>query len=256
MEKIMGIILAAGKGTRMGSAEGSHIPKVMYEANGQPLIEYAVDNLKGAGVENIVLVVGYKKEMVQEYLDGEVEYAIQEKQLGTGHAVAMAQEVADGVAEATLVCYGDMPLFKVKTIKNLITTFEREKPAVAMLSVDFEDPIFWAFGRVCRNGAGEVEGIVEQKDCDEEQLKIKESNCGFYVFDSKWLWENINKIQTNNTQHEFYLTDLIGLAREQGKKVVAVKVSEEHETLGVNTMEQLKQAEKILAQGSKTLTGM
>lgn len=251
MENLAGVILAAGKGTRMGGPEGSEIPKVMYEANSKPLVGYCVDNLRRAGVEKIVVVVGYMKEKITEYLDGEVEYAEQSVQLGTGHAVMAARDVCKGQSEAVLVCYGDMPLFKVETIQKLIETFNKEKPTIAMLSVDFEDPMFWAFGRIIRDEKGNVKDIVEQKDCNEKQLKIKESNPGFYIFESSWLWQNIDKIKSENTQNEFYLTDLIGLAREQGKRIIAIKVAEENEALGVNTSEQLKQAEEILKERAK-----
>lgn len=249
--KLTGIILAAGKGTRMGSQSGSEIPKVMFEANGKPLIGYCVDNLRRSGVENIVVVVGYMKEKVAEYLDGEVEYAEQSVQLGTGHAVMAARDVSKGKGDAVLTCYGDMPLFKVETIQKLIDIYEKEKPTIAMLSVEFDDPVFWAFGRIIRDEKGEVLGSVEQKDCDEKQLRIKESNPCFYIFDSSWLWSNIDKISSDNAQNEFYLTDLIGMAKDQGKRIVAIKVSEENEALGVNTPEQLKQAEEILEKRAK-----
>lgn len=250
MEKIVAVILAAGKGTRMGSEAGSEKPKVMYEAYGRPLLGYNVDNLRRAGIDEITVVVGYKKEMIKEYLDGEVDYAIQEKQLGTGHAVMMAKDSLTGKSEAVLVCYGDMPLFKPETIKKLIESFEKNgasgKPTVAMLSVDLENPVSWAYGRIERDEEGDVKDIVEQKDCTDEQLKIQECNPGFYIFEANWLWENIDNLQSLNAQKEYYLTDLVGMARDQGKKIVAVKVSEENEALGVNTPEQLLKVEGIL----------
>ena len=115
-----------------------------------------------------------------------------------------------------------------------------------MLSVKFEDPEFWSFGRIIRDRDNEVIGIVEQKDCNGEQLKIKESNPGFYIFDNKWFWENIRKIKTNNVQKEYYLTDMIEIACKQNKKIIAMPVSEEDEALGINNPEQLKQAEEVL----------
>jgi bifunctional N-acetylglucosamine-1-phosphate-uridyltransferase/glucosamine-1-phosphate-acetyltransferase GlmU-like protein len=115
-----------------------------------------------------------------------------------------------------------------------------------MLSVIFEDPSFWAFGRVVRDEKNEVKAIIEQKDCAPEQALIKESNPGFYIFDAQWLWANIDKLRSENAQREYYLTDLIAMAIEQGKRVVAAPVSEENEALGINTPEQLKQAESVL----------
>ncbi|HOX41707.1 MAG TPA: NTP transferase domain-containing protein [bacterium] len=251
MEKIAALILAAGKGTRMNEGLASPIPKVMFEANGEPLIYHSVSNVRKAGVEKVVLVVGYRREMIEEYFGEEVEYAVQEEQLGTGHATAQAKPNLEGKSEAVLVCYGDMPLFKPETIKKLIDKFLNppaggEKPTVAMLSVMFDDPNFWAYGRIFRDEKGEVVGIIEQKDCKPEELEIRECNPGFYIFDAKWLWENIDKLDPNNAQHEYYLTDMIVEARDQGKRIIAMPVSEESEALGVNTVEQLKQAEEIL----------
>ena len=246
MEKIAAVILAAGKGKRMGVNDSSEIPKVMFEIHGKPMIEYSIENIKQSGIDKIVLIVGYKKETIMKDVGDSVEYAVQAEQLGTGHAAMMARPNLEGKAEAVIVCYGDMPLFKPETIKNLIKTFEEQKPTVAMLSVDFDNPEFWAYGRIVRDQNGYVEAIVEQKDCSNEQLKIKESNPGFYIFDGSWLWQNFAKISTNNAQHEYYLTDMIKIARDQGKKIVAVKVSDVNEVLGINTPEQLKKAEEIL----------
>ncbi|MCX6809104.1 MAG: NTP transferase domain-containing protein, partial [Candidatus Berkelbacteria bacterium] len=175
MEKYAAVILAAGKGTRMGSGEGSEIPKVMYLLDGEPIIHSSVELVKVAGIEKIVLVVGYKRELVEEYFGDEVEYAVQEQQLGTGHAAAMAEGVLRGKAESIIVFYGDNPLYKPETVRALINLYENpvtgDKPTVAMLSVNFEDPMSSFFGRIIRDEDGEVVGIVEQKDCSENQLK-------------------------------------------------------------------------------------
>ncbi len=244
------VILAAGKGTRMNEGSASPIPKVMFEANGKPLLYYAIKNVQDSGIERIVAVVGYKQELVREYFADSIDYAVQEEQLGTGHAAMMARESLIGQVEAVVVCYGDMPLFKPETIKNLIQEYQNEQPTIAMLSVDFADPNFWAFGRILRDEDGYVSEIVEQKDCTEEQKQISESNPGFYIFDAEWLWQNFDKLSTNNAQKEYYLTDLIKIAKDQGKKIIAVKVSSEEEVLGVNNPEQLKEAESILSSRS------
>ena len=244
--KIAAVILAAGKGTRMGSSNGSEIPKVMFKAHEKPLIEYSVENMKSSGVERVVLVVGYKRELIEEYFGDKLEYAIQEEQLGTGHAAMMARPNLEGEVDAVIVCYGDMPLYKPETIKALIGKYQELEPTIAMLTVDFADPIFWAFGRIVRNEEGYVSAIVEQKDCNDEQKNIAECNPGFYIFNAQWLWENFDKLSTNNAQNEYYLTDMIKIASDQGKKIIAVKVSGEEEVLGVNTPEQLAQAEEII----------
>lgn len=248
MEKIAAVVLAAGKGTRMNEGQSSPIPKVMFKIHNRPMIEYSIENLKNTGINKIVLVVGYKKELVMNDVGDKVEYAIQEEQLGTGHAAMQARKNLEGKVEAVIVCYGDMPLFKPETIKNLIKEYDEQKPTIAMLSVEFNNPEYWAYGRIFRDENGYVEAITEQKDCSTEQLRIKESNPGFYIFDAEWLWANFGKLSTNNSQHEYYLTDMIHIAKEQGKKIIAVKVSEENEVLGINTQDQLQRVEEILNQ--------
>ncbi|OGD56515.1 hypothetical protein A2V71_02460 [Candidatus Berkelbacteria bacterium RBG_13_40_8] len=257
-EKYAAVILGAGKGTRMNKGMASEIPKVMFEILGVPVIKYSVDLIKKAGIEKIVVVVGYKEEMIENYLGNEVEYAEQVEQLGTGHAAMVAKNVLKGKTENLIIFYGDNCLYKPESIKKLIDLYEEparhvsqgdaggKKPTIAMLTVEFDDPEFWAFGRIIRDEGNNVIGIVEQKDCTPEQLKIKESNPGFYIFDADWFWENCDKLETKNSQGEYYLTDMIEIAQKQGKKIVATAVSSEDEALGINTPEQLKQAEEVI----------
>jgi bifunctional UDP-N-acetylglucosamine pyrophosphorylase/glucosamine-1-phosphate N-acetyltransferase len=244
MEKYAAVILAAGKGTRMNEGLSSSIPKVMFLLVGKPIIYHSVKLIKDAEINKVVLVIGYKKELIREYFGGEVRYAVQGEQLGTGHAVSTAKELLQGKTDAVIVFYGDNPLYKPETVKKLISIFETEKPTIAMLSAVSENP--FGYGRIIRDKNGEVLGIKEHKDCNEEELKIKEWNPGFYIFDSKWLWLNIDKLDSNNAQQEYLLTDLIKIAKEQDKKIIAMPVSEESEALGINTKEQLKEAEKVL----------
>lgn len=246
MEKYAAVILAAGKGTRMNEGLASPIPKVMFEIAGKPIAFWDIKLIRDAGIEKVVLVVGYKKELLEDYFKDEVEYAVQEQQLGTGHAAASARPLLEGKAENIIVFYGDNPLYKPETVKKLIELYEKERPTVALLSVIFENPKFWAFGRIVKDESGNVIDIVEQKDCTPEQLEIKESNPGFYIFDAKWFWENCGKITTENAQGEYYLTDIIKIAASQGKKIISMPVSETIEGLGINTPEQQKKAEEVL----------
>ena len=241
--KIAAVILAAGKGTRMGEAE---IPKVMFKVNEKPIVEHMIEDIENSGVNDITLVVGYKQEVVKDHFKDRVSYALQTEQLGTGHAVLMAQELLENKSDAVLVCYGDHATYKEETIKKLIEIFEKEKPAIAMLTVEFEDPMKWQFGRIIRDNKGKICENVEQKDANEEQLKIKESNPSFYIFDSKFLWDNLKNLNTENAQGEYYLTDMIKVANDQGKQIISSPVSEENEVLGINTKEQLKEVEEIL----------
>jgi len=248
MQQYTAVILAAGKGTRMNEGLASPIPKVMFELNNEPIIRHSVRNVQETGIERVVLVVGYKKEMVQDYFGSEVEYAVQEEQLGTGHAVMMARQLLENNAESMLVFYGDCPLYKPETIKKLIEFYENPpaggKPAIAMLTTISDDPT--GYGRVFRDQNGDVTEIIEHKDCNEEQLKNKEWNPGFYIFSNNWFWQNIDKLSNKNAQGEYYLTDMIALAKEQGKRIIAMPVSEENEALGINNPAQLKEAEEVL----------
>ena len=246
MEKYAAVILAAGKGTRMNEGQCSPIPKVMFEIAGKPIIDWSVKLVKEAGITKVVLVVGYKKELVENYFGDQVEYAVQEEQLGTGHAAAMAREILEDKAETLIIFGGDNPLFKPETVKRLIDCYEKERPTVAMLSVVSENLAAWAFGRIVRNNKNDVIGIVEQKDCNQKQFEIKEGNPAFYVFDAQWFWQNIAKIKNGNSQNEYYITDMIALAKEQGKRIIAVPVSEESEALGINNPIQQKEADLIL----------
>lgn len=239
--KISAIVLAAGKGTRMGSLEK---PKVMFSVLGKPIIDHSVSNIKKSGIDEIVLVVGYKKEMVMDYFHDQVSYAEQIEQLGTGHAVMTAENILKGKSDGVLVCYGDMPLFLPQNIQKLVKIFEEEKPAIAMLTAVMENP--HNYGRIVRDKNGAILKNVEEKDCDAEQKKIKEINPCFYIFDNKWLWQNLKKLKTNNAQNEYYLTDLIALAKDEGAKVSSAQVDYEWEALGINTQDQLKQVEEII----------
>ena len=243
MKDIIAVILAAGKGTRMGSADR---PKVMYEANGKPMVEYLINSVQKAGVKEIVLVVGFMQGKVRDYFKNRVKYVEQKEQLGTGHAVMMTKDLLKGKSNSIIVSYGDMPLYKIATIKKLIEKFDDEKPTIAMVTVDLGDPDFWAYSRVIRNAEGKIIATVEQKDATEKQRKIKECNPSFYLFDADWLWDNLDKISTNNAQKEYYLPDLISIATSQSKRIVSVKAENENEVLGVNTPEQLKKVERIL----------
>lgn len=250
MKKYAAVILAAGKGTRMNEGKESSIPKVMYEIAGKPIIAWSVKLTKDAGIDKIVLVVGYKKELIEDYFDDEVEFAVQEPQLGTGHAAASARSVLEGKAESIIVFYGDNPLYQPATVQKLITLYENPpsggKPTIAMMTVVFDNPEFWVFGRIIKDDNGHVIDIIEQKDCTLEQLKITECNPGFYIFDAKWFWANVDKLETNNAQGEYYLTDMVRIAAQQGKKVVSMPVSEIGEALGINNPEQQKKAEEII----------
>jgi bifunctional UDP-N-acetylglucosamine pyrophosphorylase/glucosamine-1-phosphate N-acetyltransferase len=246
MEKYAAVILAAGKGTRMNEGSASPIPKVMFPLNGKPIIDWSVQLIRDVDIQRIVLVVGYKKELIQDYFGKKVEYAIQEEQLGTGHAVAQARLLLGGQSESVIVFYGDSPLYRPESIKRLMGIHEEQNATISMLTVVSKEGDLTGYGRVFRNELGHVSDIIEHKDCSAEQLKCREWNPGFYIFNANWLWDNISKLEANNTQKEYYLTDMIHIAKEQGMRVCAEPVSDENEALGINNPDQLNQAEQIL----------
>lgn len=240
---IVALVLAAGKGTRMNDGLASPIPKVMFRANGKPLIGYVVESLEEAGIKEVIPIVGYKKEMVIKYVDGKHRFAIQKEQKGTGHAVACAKELIGKDFDTVLVTCGDMPLIEPETFQKAIQVHEKEKPVITILSANYLDPT--GYGRIIRDENGNVDGIVEEKDCDAQQKRINECNTSTYVFDAKWLWKNIDKLSSHNAQGEIYLTDLVHLAWQDGEKLSAIS-TDEQQAHGINTVEQLIEVEEIL----------
>lgn len=243
MEKKV-IILAAGKGTRMHG----EIAKVLAPVNGQPMIEYAM-----AAVKNIckpIVVIGYQGDLVAQQLGDRAEIVWQLDQLGTGHAVSCARELLEKFNGAVLILYGDHPLITESTIEKLFDLHEQKNAIISLMTTvvpNFADwrEGFMGFGRILRDKQGEVIGIRELKDCNAAEKEIFEVNPGYYCFDSRWLWENIDKIQNRNKQKEYYLTDLIEIAVQENEKIVSLKIADK-ECLGVNTEEQRSFVEEIL----------
>lgn len=233
------IILAAGKGTRMKS----DLPKVLHTINGKALTEYVIDAVNEAGVEDVCLVVGYKAEQVKENIKRDVKYALQEEQLGTGHAVMCAKEYLEG-HESTLILCGDTPLVSGVTLKALADYHKKNGYYVTVLSAIVDDPT--GYGRIVRDSNGDFLKNVEHKDATEEERKINEINSGMYIFDSKELKEALSSLTTDNAQGEYYLPDAITVIRDKGLKVGAFSINDESEILGINTPEQLKTATDII----------
>jgi bifunctional UDP-N-acetylglucosamine pyrophosphorylase/glucosamine-1-phosphate N-acetyltransferase len=213
---------------------------------GKPMVGYVVDNLTAAKIKNIIAVVGYMKEKVIDYLDGRVAYVYQEELLGTGHAVLMAKNQVYKKYEKVLITYGDMPLIKSETFRGLIDKFEQDKPTIAMLTAITEDPDQYGFSRIVRDDQERVVESVEQKDCNEEQLKIKEINPCIYLCNTKWLFSNLPKIKNNNSQGEYYLPDIVKLAFREGKKISSYRIDDWRQILGINNPDNLTEVEKFL----------
>ncbi|MEK7588810.1 MAG: NTP transferase domain-containing protein [Patescibacteria group bacterium] len=247
IENVQILILAAGKSTRMKSDE----PKALAMLRGKPFLQHIIDTLKTLNLTiEPVIVIGHKKERVLEVLGSGHKYATQHEQLGTGHAVESAKEVLHPEYKTLLVLSTDQPLVSKETIINLLHIHETKKATVTLATVVLPDFEEWRigmlhFGRIIRDENGNVSKIIEFKDATEEQRNITEVNPALYVFDAEWLWKNISNIQNQNVQGEYYLTDLIKMAFDQGEKVEAVPVSNIHEGLQPNTKEELETLEKI-----------
>ena len=226
------IVLAAGKGTRMKSDQS----KVMHSIIDRPMLAYIIEALRAVNVERIVVVVGYQAERIKKAFP-DVEFALQEPQLGSGHAVMQATQLENEEGD-TIVINGDGPCIQPETLEKL---FETNKDAsLTLLTSVLEDGAH--YGRIVRNESGAVTGIVEAKDCSEEQKKIREINAGMYCFKNKDLFENLSKLTTNNAQHEYYITDLVKILTDQGKLVKGYVVEDRDEVMGINDCVELHKA--------------
>jgi len=248
-EKIKIIILAAGKGTRMKSV----LPKVLETIKGKAMIQYLLESIKKSGIKSrLVIVVGYGKEAVIKTLGNGYDYVIQTEQLGTGHAVIMTQKILENNAENIMVFYGDHPLISPETIKKLKDTHIRSGGKITMATFtvpDFEDwrSVFYKnFSRIIRDESGNIIKDVQFKDASDEEKKVQELNPCYFCFESKWLWENLKKINTDNAQKEYYLTDLVKIAMKEKHKIQSINI-DPHEALGINSKEELENLEKIIS---------
>jgi bifunctional UDP-N-acetylglucosamine pyrophosphorylase/glucosamine-1-phosphate N-acetyltransferase len=238
------IVLAAGKGKRLRSGEDDFVPKVMKLADGYPLIAYVIRELDFIPPGDRVAVVGFGKEYVIEYLKGRCVFVEQKEQLGTGHAVGSCREELEGYDGPVLVCMGDMPLVTSGTYMMLLKRHIEDANDCTILSSEAGDP--GGYGRIKRTPEGMFSAIVEEKDCTDEERSITEINSGVYVFDARNLFSALEEVTADNAQREYYLTDVPGIMKRKGRKVGICKTKEEWQFLGINTVEQLMAAEKII----------
>ncbi|RVU97482.1 UDP-N-acetylglucosamine diphosphorylase/glucosamine-1-phosphate N-acetyltransferase [Coriobacteriales bacterium OH1046] len=240
---INAIILAAGEGTRMRSAH----PKVCHKLLGKPLVWWPVHAARTAGCERIIVVVGHGADEVRAALANEpdIEFVEQSERRGTGHAIRCVRDAVGAFEGPTVVLYGDTPLVRPETIAGLVDETRAHHNACTILTFEPDDPS--GYGRILRDGDGGLQGIVEDKDCTPEQRDgLFECNSGIYCFCGRRLTANIDKIQADNAQREYYITDMVGIYRDMGEPVSSLLADDADELLGVNSRLQLAQASYVM----------
>ena len=234
------VILAAGEGTRMKS----DLPKVLHRLGGRPLVSHALETARALTDAPPALVVGHGAEAVKEAVGEGAIYVNQTEQLGTGHAVLQARDALRGRSGLVLVSYADMPLLTEQTLGRLVESQRGNSGPVTMLTLVQDNPR--GFGRVVRGENEAVIEVVEEAVATPEQLAIRELNAGVYCFDADWLWEHVDQIPLSLPKEEYYLTDLVGMAVDEGCDVAAVVADAPEEALGINTRVHLAEAERVL----------
>jgi bifunctional UDP-N-acetylglucosamine pyrophosphorylase/glucosamine-1-phosphate N-acetyltransferase/UDP-N-acetylglucosamine pyrophosphorylase len=242
MAEVCAVVLAAGKGTRMKS----DLPKVLVPVCGRPMVEFVLDMLAECGVGRVLVVVGYRSDLVRQTLANRsgLTFVEQTEQLGTGHAVMVCREELTGYDGPVVVVTGDSPLVRPATIARLLDEFKQTRPACLLGTATKDDPR--GLGRIVRDAAGRFVGIVEEKDATDEQRAINEVNMSCYVFNAADLLGALDRLQADNAQKEYYLTDCPGLLLRAGKRVDALPLLTPIETLSINTPDELAAVEAAL----------
>lgn len=235
--KRMAVVLAAGQGKRMKSK----LYKVLHPVCGKPMVGHVLDTVKATGCERSIVVVGHGAEAVKAYLGDKAEYVLQEQQLGTGHAVKQAKDLLGSEEGTTIVICGDTPLVTTETLNGLMALHEENKAAATVLTAVMDDPT--GYGRIIRGEDGDVQKIVEQKDCTPQEAAVQEINTGTYCFDNAKLFAALEKVTNSNNQQEYYLTDVIGILRASGEIVLGYQTKDAAESIGVNDRLALSEAE-------------
>jgi UDP-N-acetylglucosamine diphosphorylase/glucosamine-1-phosphate N-acetyltransferase len=238
------VIMAAGQGKRM---QDPNKPKVLYPLAGKPLVSYVISLCGELGCDRTIVIIGYGRDQVKTYLSetfSSVETAVQDQQLGTGHAVMQTESQLADFAGDVLVLSGDVPLLSNATAQELIRKHQESNALATVLTVELENP--FGYGRIVRTGADSLERIVEEKDATEEIRQIREINSGIYVFDAKTLFPQLHGLSNKNAQGEYYLTDVFAsiIAQHGSDRVTVFKGSDPIEVTGVNTKDQLTALEQ------------
>ncbi len=235
------MILAAGQGTRMKS----DMAKVLHKICGKPMIRYVVDAAGSIGPKRIILVVGHQAEAVMKEMDGEnVEFALQKERLGTGHAVLQAGSLLEGFVGTIMVLTGDTPLLRPKTLAGLLETHLASGASATVLTAVLEDAT--GYGRVIKDTQGHFLKIVEHKDASDDEKKVNEINSGIFCFESRDLFSALARVGRENAQGEYYLPDVMSILRKDGRKTVVHLCPDRQEVMGINDVDQLKEAERLM----------
>jgi bifunctional UDP-N-acetylglucosamine pyrophosphorylase/glucosamine-1-phosphate N-acetyltransferase/UDP-N-acetylglucosamine pyrophosphorylase len=225
----------------------SDLPKVLCEVVDKPMIHFVLDALEQAGIRRHIVVVGHQAELVQAELanrEGRIDFALQQPQLGTGHAVQICREFLLDQAGPTIVVAGDSPLIQPASLSKLLEHFQQTQPALLLGTLNKEDPT--GLGRIVRDAAGAFVGIVEHKDASPEQLQITEVNMSTYLFNTPDLLEVLTRLSNDNAQNEYYLTDCAKLLREAGRVVEALPVLQPCESLSINNRDELQLVDETM----------
>ncbi len=250
--KTHALVLAAGKGTRMKTA----LPKCAFPILKKPMIEYIVENIEESRIDDIVIVVGHQKEVLEEMLKDRVAFAYQKEQLGTGHAALAAADALKDSEGTTLIMLGDMPLIPSALIDKILDHHEQSGSTLTVATTNYDNPK--GYGRIIRDEYGEIKAIVEHRDCTFEQKQIKEVNTGIYAVDNKVLFEVLTNIEKNERKGEYYLTDIVSLMNGT-YPIGTFVIRESHLVMGVNDLFAISVAEKHLREAinkSHMLTGV
>lgn len=243
-KKVAAIVLAAGESTRFNFGKPASFQKVMLKVSGKPILATIVELLEKLKTGKIVIVIGHKGYEVKKYFGKKVDYAVQKRRLGTGHAVLCGLKKVSENFDTILVINGDDSFrYKLQTLSKFLEKHQKSFATLTFLTVIRANP--FGLGRVVRGKNGHVLKIVEEKDATDVQRKIKEVNCGAYIFQKKWLQENISKLRPSPITSEYYIVGLVEFAVKQGVKVETFRLEDPAEWFGVNTPEELALANKL-----------
>ena len=221
----------------------SHLPKVLHPLANRPLLVHVIDLAKGLNPEKIIVVIGHGAEKVKQWSVEKIEFVEQKEQLGTGHAVRQTEEALKNYNGNLLILSGDVPLLRIDTVRKLIRIHINSGAVVTILTANVDNTT--GYGRIIRDSEGRAINIIEEKDASPGIKKITEINSGIYCFKKDFLFNSLKKIDTNNLQQEYYLTDVVGLAFKSSLKIETLIAEDPDEIMGINTQEELKKAEEI-----------